>query len=98
MRADEAVYVPLFVESSHAAIGDDLVAVSALGTELKLVAALAVRLAGEFEEVSSTERVVAGTAHEVLRVIRTSKRLHAFIVNRLTAMIADTTRLGTSAT
>ena len=58
LSAHEAVHVPLLVKGGDAAVCDSLVAVRAFGTELDLVAALAVSLTGQLEEGTRAERVV----------------------------------------
>lgn len=96
LGAHEAVDVPFFVEGRHATIRDGLVAVSAFRAELNLITTLAVGLTGQFEEGARTQGVVARTAHKVFWVIRAPQRLHALIINRLTTMIAHTTRTRTA--
>lgn len=66
----------------------------ALGTELQLIAALAMRLTRQFEEAAGAEGIVAGATHEMLGVISTTKCLHAFFINGLTAVVADAARFG----
>lgn len=97
LGAHETVNVPFFVERRHATIRDGLVAVCAFRAELNLITTLAVRLTGQLEEGARTQGVVTRATHEVFWVISAAQCLHALIINRLTTMIAHTTRTRTAA-
>jgi len=83
--ADEMVHVPLLTKRCDASIQDRLVTVRAAGTIELLIASLAVGKAVLFVEVGSSKRVLAVSAHEMLRMEGLAQSLDYLAKNRLSA-------------
>jgi len=81
LTTDEVVRMPLLTQGSNATIHYSSIAVSAFWAEHELEAVLAVRKPILFEEVLSSDWLVAVSAGEVLWMVATSKSLHHFSKN-----------------